>query len=176
MYSTARRWVKLTVTYYNMHSLITDRTEVDVLRWRRLRDKGYAAMTADEKAEWDSGMMKGAYNTSDLNRVGAALNYVRDRLIDASYLPVNAFTAKTDWNVLGLPTEADLTYYLNCVRQVREAMAQFATTPPTPEDTGALDYNEANNIEKILIDVDILISNMLAGRYFCGELYSGEVD
>lgn len=163
------------VVYYGMHSLITDRTLADVVRWRSLRDTGYSNMTEAERAEWDAGNMKGAYNASDLNRVGAALNYLRDRLAEASYLPPSVFTAKTDWTAADIPRAADLTAYLGYVSTIREAMAQFATTPQTPADTGGLDYQEANNIEKILLDVDRLITNMLAARYLCGELYSGEV-
>ena len=35
-----------------LESLITNRTAADVARWRALRDKGFDAMSADEKAEW----------------------------------------------------------------------------------------------------------------------------
>lgn len=63
-------------------TLITDRTAADVARVHELAVKGYAGMTAAELAElaeWLAGM-KGAYNAVDLNRVGTALNYLRDRL------------------------------------------------------------------------------------------------
>lgn len=156
-------------------TLVTDRTLYDVTRWRELRNKGYAAMTDTEKAEWDAANMKGAYNASDLNRVGTALNYVRDRLAVASYIAADEFTAKVDWNATDLPTAGDLTNYLSYVSTIREAMAQYSTTPPTPADTGALDYIEANNIEQIIIDVDALITKMLQARFFFGDLYCGEV-
>lgn len=58
-------------------TLITDRTQSDVTRWRTLHDRGWAGMTADERAEWSAGM-KGAYNATDLNRVNDALIYLRD--------------------------------------------------------------------------------------------------
>lgn len=60
-------------------NLITDRTQADVERVKALAAKGFAAMTAAERAEWLTGM-KGAYNASDLNRVGTALNYLAGRL------------------------------------------------------------------------------------------------
>lgn len=157
-----------------INSLITDRTATDLARWRDLRNKGYANMTEAERTEWDAGM-KGAYNASDLNRVGAALNYLRDRLAEASYMSSVEFAAKTDWSVADVPTPKAIADYLRYVSLIREALAQFATTPPAPEYTGGLDYQEANDIEKILVDVDRLITNMLAARCFCGELYSGEV-
>lgn len=159
---------------FDFTTLITDRTASDVERWRELRDKGYANMTDAEREEWNAQTMKGAYNYTDLNRVGSALNYLRDRLALANYISSTAFTARTDWTDNDITT-ADLTYYQNCVSVVREAMAQFETTPPAPSYVGGLNYTEANNIEQILIDVETLINNMLAARYYSGELYAGEV-
>lgn len=157
-------------------TLVTDRTAADVQRWKSLRDKGFANMTATEQAEWKAGNMKGAYNTGDLNRVGEILNYLHDRLVDANYITYQTtFTARTNWAATSIPTADDLTHYLWCVSVIREAMAQFETTPPAPEDTGALNYTEANNIEKILLDVETLINNMLAARHFCGDVYAGEL-
>jgi hypothetical protein len=156
-------------------SLVTDRTEYDFLHWQLLRDKGYAAMTEAERTEWNAGTLKGAYNVSDLNRVGAALNYMRDRLAEASYISPYAFTAKTNWARTDMPNSADLTYYLNCVSQIREAFSVYATTPPTPRDRGALSWQEANDIEKIFIDVEKLLNNMLAARFHCGDVFSGEI-
>lgn len=155
--------------------LVYDRTYDDVLRWLELRNKGYAKMTEAERAEWDAANMKGAYNTSDLNRVGLALNYVRDRLATASYVAPDVFYAKMDWEETDIPTRAEFTAYLRYVAIIRDAMAQYRTTPKTPKDVGGLDYTEANAIEKILVDVDELITKMLEARYYCGELFSGEI-
>lgn len=157
-----------------LENLITDRSEADVERFIALRNKGFAAMTAEERAEWEAGM-KGAYNATDLNRVGRALNYVRDRLHLAGYVGKTVFTAKENWTVNDVPTAVDLAYYLAAVRVVHDAMAYYKTTPQPPYPSGSLDYKEANDIEKILIDIDELITKMLAARNFCGELYSGEV-
>ena len=161
---------------FDITTLITDRTSADVKRWEYLRNKGFANMTDAERAEWLAGDMKGAYNKGDLNRVGEALNYLRDRLLSASYITYQTnFTAKTNWTVTSIPTAADLTHYLQCVANIRDAMAQYATTPPTPTDTGALSYTEANNIEQILIDIETLINNMLAARHYCGDVFAGEI-
>ena len=161
---------------FDFSTLVTDRTAEDVRRWRELRDKGFKNMTAEEQTEWLSFTMKGAYNYTDLNRVGNALNHLYTRLYEAGYItPSTTFTAATNWTLTKIPTADDLTHYLKCVGIVREAMAQFETTPHTPADTGALNYIEANNIELILTDIEILINNMLAARHFCGEVYAGEI-
>jgi len=38
-----------------------------------------------------------------------------------------------------------------------------------------LTYIQANNIEKILEDVNTLTTNMIAAWYYSGDLYCGEV-
>lgn len=161
---------------FDFTTLVTDRTAADYQHWEYLRDKGFENMTEAERAEWLADDMKGAYHKGDLNRVGEALNYLRDRLTEAGYITYQTdFTAKTNWTITSIPTAADLTYYLKCVSNIREAMAQFESTPPAPTDTGALSIDEANNIEKILIDVETLINNMLAARLYCNDVFAGEI-
>lgn len=157
-----------------LENLITDRTQADFERWRTLRDKGYAKMTAEEKAEFSEDM-KGAYNASDLNRVGEALNYLRDRLTAAGYLFGNEFAAREDWAENEIPTAEQFTAYLKAVEVIRAAMSRYSTTPATPADDGGLDIQGANDIESILLDVDELINKMRAARYFLNDLYSGEI-
>lgn len=161
---------------FDFTTLIIDRTAADLQHWEYLRGKGFENMTEAERAEWLAGNLKGSYHSTDLNRVGTALNYLRDRLTETGYMSYSTtFTAKTNWTVTSIPTAEDLTYYLKCVSNIREAMAQFENTPPAPTDTGALSIDEANNIEKILIDVEILINNMLAARLYCGDVVAGEI-
>lgn len=155
-------------------NLITDRTILDYERWRTLRDKGFENMTEAERAEW-SGDMKGAYNASDLNRVGEVLNYLRDRLTEAGYLGGNEFTARVNWSVGEIPTEAQFSAYLGAVEIVRSAVTMFPETPQAPESMGGLDYQGANDIERILIDIRTVLHYMKAARYFTNELFSGEV-
>ena len=161
---------------FNFNSLITDRTQSDFERWKYLRDKGFENMTDSERSEWLSGELKGSYHSTDLNRVGEALNYLRNRLAETGYItyPID-FIARTNWTITSIPTAEDLTYYLKCVSNIRGAMAQFETTPPAPTDTGALNIDEANNIEKILIDVETLINNMLSARLYTADVYTGEL-
>lgn len=157
-----------------LENLITDRTQADFERWRTLRDKGYEKMTAEERAEF-AGDMKGAYNVSDLNRVGGALNYVRDRLAAAGYLFGYEFETREDWEENEIPTGEQFTAYIKAVETIRAALSRKATTPQTPADVGGLDYNGANDIERILLDVEDQINKMLSARYYFNEVYSGEI-
>lgn len=161
---------------FDFSTLITDRTSEDVRRFFYLRDKGFENMTAEEQTEWLSFSMKGAYNVKDIMRVSAALEHLYERLNEAGYItPSTEFTIKLNWTTSRIPTTEDLSYYLRAVKIVRDALAQFETTPPAPEDTGALNHIEANNIELILIDIENLINNMLAARHYCGDVFVGEI-
>ena len=157
-----------------LSNLITDRTQADFERWRTLRDKGFEAMTEEERAEFARDM-KGAYNASDLNRVGVALNYLKDRLTAAGYLLGTEFEAREDWSINEIPTADQFTAYIKAVETIRAALARTAATPTTPADVGGLDIQAANDIEKILLEVEGQINKMLSARYFLTEIFSGEL-
>ena len=138
-------------------TLVTDRTEADVSRYSELRDKGWAEMTTAEKAEWVAGM-KGAYNASDLNRVASAMAYLSQRFASAGYsVPVSS---PTDWANGDIPTKGDMDTYLDDLRRIRAALAVMDTTPTAPGSMDYLTWAKANDIEKILADVDDLLTKI----------------
>lgn len=158
--------------YYGLH-LITDRTQADVNRVETLKDRIIrGTATEAEKQEWLAGL-KGAYNASDFNRVGAAMQYIAGRLDECGIAaPV---TARQDWTMPDFPTQEATAYYLPDVATIRGAISVTEDTPPVPPDLEKLTYTEANDIEQILMDVDGLITNMMQAWYYAGDLYSGEV-
>lgn len=114
----------------------------------------------------------GYYNATDLNRVGQAISYIAARLTAAGYsVPV---LPKTDWAVGDIPSAAQMTAYLADVAAIRAALAVRSTTPPTPLDMDDLTVEEANDIERILADVDGLVSNMIAAYRHSGTFYAGQ--
>lgn len=138
-------------------TLVTDRTQADVERVQALAAKGFAAMTADEQAEWLAGM-KGAYNASDLNRVGTALNYLAARLDTICGRSIT-WTAKTDWAVTDIATASQAAEYRQQIQDIRDALAYPAGTPDAPE-LARLTYTGANDIERILVLCEELIVNV----------------
>ena len=153
-------------------NLITDRTQQDVDRVEELAEKGWAAMTEQERAEW-LGEMKGAYNASDMNRVGEAVAYVAGRFNGFGYNIL--VSPKTDWTVEDIPTASQMADYLSYVKNLRNAVPVMDDTPAAPADMDGLTHQEANDIEQILLDVDALISNIAAAWYYSGDLFAGEV-
>ena len=158
--------------YYGLLNLITDRTQADVDYAARLNAAGWDGMTADERTQWNLGL-KGTYNAADLNRVGNAVNYVAGRLEGAGYsVPVNP---KIDWLESDIPTYSDMEIYLNNVEIIRGTLTVPTTTPEVPEDMEGLTYEEANDIERILLAVDALITNMINAYFYSNEIVCGEV-
>lgn len=153
-------------------NLITNRTQADVDRVAALAARVSAGTaTAAELAEWQSDL-KGAYNASDLNRVGAAVAYVAGRLNGYGYAVT--VSPKQDWTVSDIPTAGQMAAYLRDVAALRGAIAVMASTPPTPDSASGLTWLEANNIEKILTDVDELLTRMAAAWFYSGEIWSGD--
>lgn len=144
-------------------TLVTDRTQADVEWVRELAAKGYTGMTAAELAEWLGGM-KGAYNAADLNRVGAALNYLRDRLTGICGRDIT-WQAKTDWAQTDVITAAQGSAYHDQISDVRAALTYPANAPDVPE-IALLTYAGANDIERILTICETLVDNVInAFRY-----------
>lgn len=136
--------------YYGLLSLITDRTRADVANQT---DKGF-------------------YNASDLNRVGAAVEYIAGRFAALGYAcPV---TVKKDWLTTDAPTASQMEAYRQNIVTLRSRIAVMQSTPNAPASMAGLNYVKANDIEQILLDLDALIDNLIKSWYFSGELYAGE--
>ncbi len=51
----------------------------------------------------------------------------------------------------------------------------FVNTPNVPSGKRPFTADEANDIEKILIDAEDMVQRTMQCWYFCGDLYAGEV-
>jgi hypothetical protein len=149
-------------------TLVTDRSAVDVARAKILETKGYSALSAAEKAEWDSAI-NGAYDYIDMNRVGEAVAYLAEILNGYGYA-VNV-APKTDWTLGYEPSSEKLTQYLAAINTIKTA---FYGTTELPADMDGLTVAEANAIETLLIEIDTYINDMVAAFRYCGELVCGE--
>ena len=180
-------------------TLITDRTQADVDRLYAMYAEGFPYWTAEDLYYWlygeaeplsatdgdliDSeddpiivgeGVVRGAYNEWDLNRVGKAVRYLRDK-IQRTTLTELSITARTDWSRQSIPTASDMSAYLNDIRLIRAAVGAYSDTPAVPSTASKLTYQSANNIEKILIDTNRRLDRILESWRYAGEVISGEV-
>lgn len=153
--------------------LITDRTAADVALVLDLAGKVSAGTaTAAELAQWMTDL-RGAYNASDLNRVGAAVSYVAGRLTGYGYSV--SVSPRQDWSPADIPTTTDMAAYLADVQALRAVLTVPSDTPDVPEDMEQLTWQEANDIERILTVVNSLLTRMAAAWFYSGDLYAGEV-
>ena len=116
----------------------------------------------------------GYYNVSDLNRVEQAFEYLQTKM-NGEYGFNLALTIKTDWTKSDNITESNIEAYRQNVATIRSAITVTNDTPETPSTMRFLTAKEANDIEKILQDVEVLLDNISAAWFYSGEIYSGEV-
>lgn len=160
-----------TTLYYGLH-LITDRTEADLNRAKYLNalwsSSGWSGTDA-ELSEWEAGL-KGAYNASDLNRVGAACDYVAAKIIDNGYSVT--VSPKTNWTMPDIPTQSDMIAYLGNVEAIKNVFQ--IETPELPESMENLTWGKANDIERVLELVDAAVTRMTLNWWHSGEICAGE--
>ena len=153
--------------------LITDRTQADVDRWKALRDKGLHGMNTDELTEW-LGEMKGRYSHTDMNRVENAVEAVARQLRSLGY-DVPSLFLKTDWTVRSVPTREDFDRYFGNVETLRGVLPLPANTPKTPTTESRLTYAAANDLEKILVEIDAMVQKLVSARYYAGDIFAGDI-
>lgn len=156
-----------------MLNLITDRTSSDVTRAKTLLDKvknnGIENLTTSELAEYIAGL-KGCYSIPDLLRVENAVKYISDLLNKYGY--VNTVNVKLDWKDGDLFTPTQQTRYLNNLNILKNAYCTSTNTPSTPDTFNP--YNKANDIEKILINIEEIIISMPQYFIHCGVANCGQ--
>ena len=157
-----------------LEHLITDRTlsDVEYVEQLTLAVKNGTATEAQVQ-EFLSVPQKGAYTWEDMNRVEAAVRYVSDRLNALGY--DNTLVTVEDWEISDTPNEADMNRYFSNVAQIRATVSVFATTPEAPQSVIGFDVFKANDLEKILIDVDRVLDHIQCSAFYLGDLYLGEV-
>ena len=160
-----------TVLFYSGLHLITDRTAADVARWKELRDKGFDAMTADERAEW-LGDMKGAYSFTDMNRVEGAVAYIAQKLTALGY-PFSP-TVKINWSMEDIPTKADMTRYFGNVASLRTQLPVYTGISTAPSASDSMDYSKANDLEKVLLEINYRVDMIPESWIYSAEIFSGE--
>lgn len=155
--------------------MITDRTAADVEAVQTLSQAIKAGTaTTEQVQQYLSDTNKGAYNASDFNRVETAVAYLEAKLTEYGYQVPNI--VQWTWSRTTIPTVSNFATYVAKVEQIRSIISVYATTPATPvEGIAHFGVTEANDLEKILVDVEELLRKMEAAWYYCGDLYCGDI-
>ena len=151
--------------------MITDRTVDDLVSLETIKSIPWQQMTEEQKQSFLRDA-KGAYNVSDLVRIGTVLNWLASQLNKYGFSI--SLRVKTTWEYDDIPTLQDLNAYTELMQIIRGSVTVFSDTPDTPATMNSLYYLDANAIEEFLTDVDLLLKNLVLSWFFSGEIYSGE--
>lgn len=150
--------------------MVTDRTAQDVETAKALRAKlqsGQSLTTAEETA-----IERGTCTITMLNRVESKQKELAQILNEYRYMV--SIDNKINWTYSDIFTQQDHERLLNNLNKLREAFFIYTNTPPTP--TYLYNYQNANDVEKILVDIEAMIDDMLLRFRECNTFYCGEVN
>lgn len=116
-------------------------------------------------------LLKGTYNYNDLNRIERVSKYLAGQLNTYNY-SVQLTAPKTDWIMEDFPIEVELERIRQNVQRLKDAFVTFTMVPANMEK---VTYQKANDLERVLHELDVLINNMIQSFIFSNEVYSGEV-
>ena len=117
---------------------------------------------------------KGYYRHTDLNRVQAAVLYVRERYRAAGYDAVPYPSFRT-WAENDVPRFSQMDNYLRAVRSL-DGLIPVPGMTALPVSMNRLDYAGANAIEKFLTLMDDSMDRISGAWFYCDEVFSDEVD
>lgn len=124
---------------------ITDRSILDIQKLQEYDEIGYKNLTTEQKNEWLSGM-KGALNSSDLNRIESNQQYILN-LLSNQYI----LTFKTNWLMTDFVEDSDENRILMNLKTLMQPF-NFEEEPQVPEKP--LNYFEKiNQIESIILQI-----------------------
>lgn len=124
---------------------ITDRSILDIQKLQEYDEIGYKNLTTEQKDEWLSGM-KGALNSSDLNRIESNQQYIFT-LLSNQYI----LTFKTNWLMTDFVEDSDENRILMNLKTLMQPF-NFEEEPQVPEKP--LNYFEKiNQIESIILQI-----------------------
>ena len=153
-------------------NLIYDRTTEDVstassirVKYQALRD--WSGLTEAEITQLERGMLTNV----TLNRVANVVSMLASALNAAGY---TVETTSQSFSETDRLKRSKYSVYLSNVQALRDAIAVRASTPELPAAGAKLDYVGANNIEKILADLDELLGWMTYSRKYCGTFAAGQ--
>ena len=142
--------------------LIYDRTEADLEVPRKCKKQNIPYPSDNLRYSWDF---------RALNRTEGAMEYLNQIFQELGYFKVMEF--KTDWtNEEITPQEAKR--YIENLKTLRTFLTMSSETPPAPNTINGMSINRANDIEKILFDINFLLEALQKYKIRSGVANSGQ--
>lgn len=147
---------------YSVHTL-SGSTESEGVTAEATTTEGIVLITDRTATDVASGTRKGRYNATDLIRVGEAMLYAQNLLVQSGFSV--SIDPKLDWNLDDVPTQAQMERYLTDLRTLRSAMDLIASTPQVPDGMSGLTISRANDIETIIKNIEYTVDHVFAGLF-----------
>ena len=148
--------------------MIFNRTQADVDIAITLRKKLQAGQSLNDSEK--AIIERGTCTISMLNRVENKQVELSRILNEMAY--TITIENKTDWAYTDIFTYQDHQRLLNNLDKLKEAYFSYTSTPKAP--TYMFGYRQANDIEKILVDIENMINDMTSRFRECGTFECGE--
>ena len=144
--------------------LIWDRTQADV---------DYALMQERDNI-YSEENLRGAYNISDRNRVGAAVNYLNECLRNTgTYHTCGNIRENRD--MLDIIGNSDNREVLASLAHLRRLLP-YGGTEEVPNSLDGLTYGKANTVEHILFDLCGVLMRLWDSWLYSGDGYASDFD
>lgn len=149
--------------------MIFDRTQNDVdtaVRLRREKVQKFQVLTESEIATLE----KGTLTINTLNRIENKQEELKNLFNDIGYW--NTPITNKVWGENDIFNFDEFQRIIDNTNVLRNAFFVYKDTPNTPPIS--YHWQDINALEKILYDLDVMISNVKADYRYCGEFVCGE--
>lgn len=150
--------------------MITDRTQNDVDNALKIRDEKVKAFQALSEDDVNT-LERGTLTINTLNRIEEKQDELKNLLNDMGYWNT-AITNKPDWAYSDIFTKVDFQRIIDNENVLKEAFFTYKDTPNTPNIS--FHYEDINYLEKILVDLDVMINDVKSNYHICGTFECGE--
>jgi hypothetical protein len=150
--------------------VIFDRTQNDVdtaIRLRNEKVQKFEELTESEIVTLE----KGTITINTLNRIENKIDELKGLIIAEGFLIGNIQTKS--WEYAGIFNIEDFERILANLSVLKNGFAILANTPSIP--SAKYHYQNLNDTEKILVDIENLIVGMKKTYFYSNEIMAGEV-
>lgn len=149
--------------------MITDRTKADVDSAKEIIDSKVKLFLELTDSELQT-LERGTIGIGTINRISTKQISLKNKMESNGYFVKNINTKIWDYNdIFG---ENDFLQLINNTVLLRDAFFTYLDTPANVYLS--YDYENINNLEKILVDIEKILDYMIANFRECGTFYSGE--
>lgn len=134
---------------------------------------GYLLTSDGDNLVVGDGIIKGAINIGDLNRIQNNIRFLRDWLASDYGFSITIDDSNPTWNRQDLPFLSNINRIRDNVVALVDSTYKFPTTP-TIDYNNPVNWDDANDIEKNLYDLYVILTNIPLSYVYCGTFSCGQ--